>query len=125
MEIVAKFKSDNFYPQIRRKYFTMIDWFSFVGGILGLFFGFSILSAFEIIFHFSRGLFSWRLSRIFKNDKIFWTRRLSLKELVDKFNLSTYLKNLMKDIFLVVTLRLTKGKFEILQRVRTKMTSYF
>ncbi|XP_070497894.1 pickpocket protein 28-like [Chironomus tepperi] len=47
----ANFKSDSFYPQIRRKYFTKLDWFSFVGGILGLFFGFSFLSGFEIIFH--------------------------------------------------------------------------
>ncbi|XP_070505945.1 pickpocket protein 28-like [Chironomus tepperi] len=56
LEVVAKFKQDSFYPQIRRKYFTMIDWFSFVGGILGLFFGFSFLSAFEIIFHVLQGL---------------------------------------------------------------------
>ena len=52
ISVIANFKDDSFYPQIKRKYFTMIDWFSFVGGILGLFFGFSILSAVEIIFHF-------------------------------------------------------------------------
>ena len=50
-KLTVDFKADSFYPQIRKKYFTMIDWFSFVGGILGLFFGFSILSAFEVVFH--------------------------------------------------------------------------
>lgn len=49
--IILKFKYDYVYPQIKRKYFTVIDWFSFVGGILGLFFGFSFLSIFEIAFH--------------------------------------------------------------------------
>lgn len=54
-DIRVNFKVDNVYPQIRRKYFTMIDWFSFVGGFLGLFFGFSFLSGFEIMFHVFRG----------------------------------------------------------------------
>ena len=57
MKAKANFKDDNFYPQIRRKYFTTIDWFSFVGGILGLFFGFSFLSGVEIIFHIFVGIF--------------------------------------------------------------------
>ena len=57
MKISVKFRDDYFFPQVRRKYFTMIDWFSFIGGILGLFFGFSFLSAFEIIFLVLKGVF--------------------------------------------------------------------
>lgn len=57
MKVVANFKDDNFYPQVRRKYFTTIDWFSFIGGILGLFFGFSFISGFEITFHALMGVF--------------------------------------------------------------------
>lgn len=57
MKMTAYFKDDSFYPQIKRKYFTTIDWFSFVGGFLGLFFGFSFLSGFEIIFHILSGIF--------------------------------------------------------------------
>lgn len=55
-KIDVQFKDDSFYPQIRRKYFTIIDWFSFVGGVLGLFFGFSFLSGFEIVFHACLGI---------------------------------------------------------------------
>jgi hypothetical protein len=60
MKVVANFKENSFYQQVRRKYFTMVDWFSFVGGILGLFFGFSFLSAFEVIFHIWKGLVGLR-----------------------------------------------------------------
>ena len=81
MEIIAKFKADSFYPQIRKKYFTMIDWFSFVGGILGLFFGFSFLSAFEVVFHVSRGLFGGKRNKVEKHQRSFWI----------------YLNNLLKD----------------------------
>jgi hypothetical protein len=97
MEIVAKFKFDQFYPQIRRKYFTMIDWFSFVGGILGLFFGFSILSAFEIIFHATRRMFNWKLSIISPDNRIFWRRKHSVQKLMNNFELTVYLRDLMKD----------------------------
>ena len=68
-QLVAKFNDDSFYPQIRQKYFTMIDWFSFVGGILGLFFGFSFLSAFEVIFHVTRGIFEKILSTVFRMER--------------------------------------------------------
>jgi len=59
----ASFKDDSFYPKIRRKYFTTIDWFSFVGGILGLFFGFSFLSGFEIMYHIWKGIFSTNIDQ--------------------------------------------------------------
>ena len=71
IKIVANFKDDSFYPLIRRKYFTMIDWFSFVGGILGLFFGFSFLSAFEIAFHVWMGVFGERTKSTWNDEKIF------------------------------------------------------
>jgi len=71
MKIAVKFRDDYFFPQVRRKYFTMIDWFSFIGGILGLFFGFSFLSAFEIIFHVLKGVFDGKSVINFKVTKRF------------------------------------------------------
>ena len=93
MEVIAKFKDDSFYPQIKRKYFTMIDWFSFVGGILGLFFGFSFLSAFEIIFHASRDLFGEKNCRISRTRKLFWKR----KQKVDSGSAAAYINHLCKN----------------------------
>jgi len=75
MSITAKFKDDSFYPQIRRKYFTLIDWFSFVGGILGLFFGFSFLSAFEIIFHAWMLTFGGKSNRFRNDQRIVWIQK--------------------------------------------------
>lgn len=46
------FETNEFYPQIRRQHFTEIDIFAFVGGLLGLFFGFSVLSFAEIVYFF-------------------------------------------------------------------------
>jgi Amiloride-sensitive sodium channel len=51
-DLWVQFKVSEFYPLIRRKHFTKIDIFSFVGGLLGLFLGFSVLSAIEILHFF-------------------------------------------------------------------------
>jgi hypothetical protein len=48
----------------------MIDWFSFVGGFLGLFFGFSFLSAVEIIFHILRRIFKCKTHKRAKKLQI-------------------------------------------------------
>jgi hypothetical protein len=42
------FKTAEFYPLIRKVHFTEIDIFSYVGGLLGLFFGISVLSIAEV-----------------------------------------------------------------------------
>jgi len=93
--IIANFKDDSFYPQIRKKYFTMIDWFSFVGGILGLFFGFSFLSAFEIIFH------AWMLivkiggcKRFWNKDRFFRIKQFKISKSIKYFK---YFENFMKN----------------------------
>jgi len=91
-KFTVNFRDDSFYPQIRKKYFTMIDWFSFVGGILGLFFGFSFLSAFEIIFH------TWMLTFGGKPKKHLKIRRMFVKtskseEIIKKVR--NYIKNFM------------------------------
>lgn len=46
------FKENEFYPMVRKKHYTNVEIFSFVGGLFGLFLGFSVLSLFELIFHF-------------------------------------------------------------------------
>lgn len=51
-----RFSAAEFYPTIRRKHFTQIEIFSFVGGLLGLFLGFSVLSFAEIIYFIAFGL---------------------------------------------------------------------
>lgn len=43
-----RFKVAEFYPFIRRKPFTVVEIFSFVGGLLGLFLGVSVLSIVEV-----------------------------------------------------------------------------
>jgi uncharacterized membrane protein len=46
------FKTAEFYPLIRRVHLTEIDIFSYVGGLLGLFFGISVLSIAELVHYF-------------------------------------------------------------------------
>jgi uncharacterized membrane protein len=47
-----RFQVSEFYPMIRRKHLTMIDVFSYGGGLLGLFFGISVLSIVEFVLYF-------------------------------------------------------------------------
>lgn len=58
------FKTAEFYPLIRRVHLTEIDIFSYVGGLLGLFFGFSVLSMAEIVYFFILFLKTCRRGRI-------------------------------------------------------------
>lgn len=44
-----KFKPGDHFPIVRRKHFTVIELFAFVGGLLGLFLGISVVSFAEII----------------------------------------------------------------------------
>ena len=52
-DVNVKFKSQEFFPLIRRKQFSLVEFFSFVGGLLGLFAGFSVLSFVELIYYFT------------------------------------------------------------------------
>jgi hypothetical protein len=45
------FKAAEFYPLIRRVHLTEIDIFSYIGGLLGLFFGISVLSIAELVYY--------------------------------------------------------------------------
>lgn len=46
-----EFKSNGFYPTIKERQFTGIDFVSYLGGTLGLFAGFSVLTVFELFSH--------------------------------------------------------------------------
>ena len=47
-----EFSSDTFFGLIRKKSHTTLEFFSFIGGILNLFAGFSVLSGVEIFYYF-------------------------------------------------------------------------
>jgi hypothetical protein len=49
---MTQYKSNEVNQFIRKKQFTAVDFLSFVGGILGLFAGFSALSFVELIYWF-------------------------------------------------------------------------
>ena len=49
-EFRIRFKDGEFYPLVLKRVFSRIDVFSYVGGVLSLFLGFSVLSVIEI-FH--------------------------------------------------------------------------
>lgn len=53
-----KFGVEDFYPLRRTLRFTIIDFLSNVGGVLGLFAGISVLSIFEIVYFFTLRLVS-------------------------------------------------------------------
>lgn len=52
-EFNVNFKENDFFSVIRRKQFSGVEVVSFVGGLLGLFAGFSALSFVEFIYHFT------------------------------------------------------------------------
>ncbi|XP_050514292.1 pickpocket protein 28-like isoform X1 [Diabrotica virgifera virgifera] len=62
-QLVIYFKKVNFIPHVRSELYGHLDFLSNVGGLLGLFIGFSLLSLFEIIYFMT--------IRIFCNMKLF------------------------------------------------------
>jgi hypothetical protein len=52
-QIQILFKSAQFFPSILRQQLTTLDFVSYCGGSLGLFLGFSALSAVEIVYYFT------------------------------------------------------------------------
>lgn len=57
------FKSAQFYPSVVQKQLTTLDFVSYCGGSLGLFLGFSALSAIEIIYYFTLRLIFYNLEK--------------------------------------------------------------
>jgi hypothetical protein len=57
------FKNPRFYPFILQQQLTTLDFVSYCGGSLGLFLGFSTLSAIEIIYYFTLRLMCFKNSR--------------------------------------------------------------
>lgn len=50
--ITVKFGKEEFYPTIKQRQFTGINFLSYIGGTLGLFAGFSFLTVFELLIYF-------------------------------------------------------------------------
>lgn len=50
--IIVQFEKDEFYPSIKQRQFTGINFLSYIGGTLGLFAGFSVLTVFELLIYF-------------------------------------------------------------------------
>jgi hypothetical protein len=61
------FKSSNFFPIILQEQLTTLDFFSYCGGSLGLFLGFSAVSAIEIFYYLSLRIICFRR----QSNKIF------------------------------------------------------
>lgn len=59
LQLAAAVKKTEHNQLIRKKQFNEVDFLSFVGGLFGLFVGFSSLSFVEIIYWISRKLFSF------------------------------------------------------------------
>lgn len=69
------FKEKEFISMKRIREFTIFDFFSYVGGLLGLFTGISVLSLFEILYFFTLRLFVelywlYKRKRIVAHEKI-------------------------------------------------------
>jgi hypothetical protein len=52
-QIQILFKSAEFYPLVYQQQLTALDFISYCGGSLGLFLGFSVLSAVELVYYFT------------------------------------------------------------------------
>lgn len=50
--IIVEFGKDEFYPTIKQRQFTGTDFLAYIGGTLGLFAGFSVLTVFELLTFF-------------------------------------------------------------------------
>lgn len=50
-EFIVLFKSREFFPLVLRKQLENLDYLSYIGGLLGLFAGISMLSIFEVFYY--------------------------------------------------------------------------
>jgi Amiloride-sensitive sodium channel len=72
-DLLLRFKESEFYPLFRRRHFTEIDIFSFVGGLLGLFLGFSVLSMVEILYFCVIKVCFKKTSQAYESSNMSWT----------------------------------------------------
>lgn len=74
-----RFSATEFFSTVRRKHFTQIEIFAFVGGLLGLFLGFSVLSFAEIIyFIIFESLKKIRTRKVSPNQGVISNERIGL-----------------------------------------------
>jgi hypothetical protein len=52
-QVLIFFKNPEFFPMVRQQQLTALDFISYCGGSLGLFLGFSVLSAVELVYYFT------------------------------------------------------------------------
>lgn len=64
--IIVFFSMQTFFPEIFQQQFTIIDFLAYSGGALGLFLGFSVISAVEIIYYFTIRIIAFK----FKDRKV-------------------------------------------------------
>jgi len=81
-----KFKAKDFHPLVRKKNFSILDFISFAGGLLGLLAGFSALSAFEIFYFFFIKMWTEGSNRVFTRNARFQENNFGY---LDKFLKST------------------------------------
>ena len=89
-----KFKSNVFNQLVRKQQFDKLDFLSFVGGILGLFAGFSALSFIELIYWFTIRAFIENLDK--NSTKVYpFTKEFEVESKFDKIkkSLSSYFSN--------------------------------
>lgn len=107
------FRDDSFYPIVRRKNFNIIDWFSSIGGILGLFFGFSFLSAFEVMFHIWKGFFERNRANVIDLSRISYSKWRKLKSIISIWE---YLKNYLRQSSIHGLSYVSDGNMRVVER---------
>jgi hypothetical protein len=63
IDLKVSFVSENVGNFIRKQQFNELDFLSYIGGLLGLFAGFSVLSFVELVYWFSIRVFLQRIRR--------------------------------------------------------------
>jgi hypothetical protein len=51
--LVVHFKNNDFFPLVFQQQLTTLDFVSYCGGSMGLFLGFSVISAVEVVYYFT------------------------------------------------------------------------
>lgn len=85
MMVKVVFDSLVYNPFIRKQQFDMIDFFSYFGGLLGLFAGISVLSIFEVIFRTMIMLFRCKWKRSILRVRPFVEDMQVYKTMINKF----------------------------------------
>jgi hypothetical protein len=62
-QVLIYFKNPNFFPMVIQQQLTKLDFISYCGGSLGLFLGFSAMSAVELVYYFTLRLIFKRIGR--------------------------------------------------------------